>query len=67
MRLSYPVKRRGEEGWKQASMTEVRWPRRTAIGSGGGRFALIFWGIFASFVRRKTLDESEGAQRIQRL
>jgi hypothetical protein len=36
-RRGYPEKRRGREGWKQASLTAARWPRSTATGSGGGR------------------------------
>lgn len=33
---TYPVKSKGLEGWKEASMTEARWPLSTATGSGVG-------------------------------
>lgn len=43
--VGYPEKRRGREEWKQTSMTEARWPRRTATGSGGGRLVLLLLAI----------------------
>ena len=52
----YPVKSKGLEIWKEASMTEARWPLRTATGSGGGLLLILastsnedgvvsFWGF----------------------
>lgn len=29
------------DGWKHASMTEARWPRNTATGSGGGLLLIL--------------------------
>ena len=37
----YPENNIGLEGWKEMSVTEARWPRNTATGSGGGLLLIL--------------------------
>jgi hypothetical protein len=37
----YPENNIGLKGWKEISVTEARWPRSTATGSGGGLLLIL--------------------------
>lgn len=45
---AYPENNIGLKGWKAISVTEARWPRSTATGSGGGLLLIILL-IYGSF------------------
>lgn len=59
-----PVNRMFLEGWKQASVTEARWPLRTATGSGGGRLLILRLLCVAASA---TIYQTGGRQYIKHL
>jgi len=45
----YPENNIGLKGWKEMSVTEARWPRSTATGSGGGLLLILCSSLWSTW------------------